>query len=208
MSSPPAPETHPAQKFANAPSARSAAPSARSAAEATPPPLLAASLAAPEPVRESAVVAEPAPGAESAEVRYTTPLLDDDALAHDIRSACESARRTHRLVLLEFSAPWCSDCLALEKLKHRDPLAAELARWELLAVNVGGGDAHPDLMRAFRVNQIAKLVALAPNDCAMKIANWPVRAARTLDGLGKRSADPSNELTRWLTGLREPRPRR
>jgi thiol:disulfide interchange protein len=140
---------------------------------------------------------KPTPNSE-----YTTPLLDGPALAQMIQSTCQTAISARRPILLEFSAPWCADCIALEKLKRAPALSNELQRWQLLPINVGSGDQHPELMRAFRVDAIAKLVVVFPRNCAAPVGTWPQGAARTLDGLRKHTEGADRELAEWLASVR------
>lgn len=164
------------------------------AAPATPD-RVAASPASDSPAGERPEQAAPAP-------EYSTPLLDAPTLAGVIRASCDSALAEKRPVLLEFSASWCSDCIALERLKRAPALATELSHWQLLAINVGSGEEHPELMRAFQVRAIAKLVVVTPSNCATPISSWPRGATRTLDGLGKRAEDADGELAGWLASAR------
>jgi len=173
-----------------APSASPAAPS--SSATEKPNPAATPSLGA-------------VAGHSATATAYSTPLLDEAALSRAIIDTCQAALAAKRPVLVEFSAPWCEDCLVLEKLKQEPALAQELSHWQLLVINVGDGDAHPDLMRAFQVRAIAKLVVLSPGNCRAPIASWPRGPARILDGLRKRSGGAGQELASWLMSVRGPR---
>jgi thiol:disulfide interchange protein len=152
----------------------------------------------------------PAPGSppEPSADEYTTPLLEAVALAEAIQTACQTALSERRPILLEFSAPWCADCIALERLKRTPELASELQRWQVLPINIGNGDEHAELMRAFHVTAIAKLVVLRPSNCAAPIGSWPRGGTLTLDGLSKRVHDGERDLAGWLAsarvGLRDP----
>jgi thiol:disulfide interchange protein len=177
------------------------APTASSLAPAASPPASPAAAVVPF---ETAPAPPASAGANEsvAPVEYSTPLLDEPALARAIRSSCDAALASKRPVLLEFSAPWCEDCRVLERLKRRPALAVELARWQLLPINIGDGDAHPGLMRAFQVRAIAKLVVVAPSNCAAPIGTWPRGATRTLDGLSKHAEHAEEELASWLASVR------
>jgi hypothetical protein len=173
-----------------------------------PPVAVRASPAAPSaPADPSeapvAPAASAAPSAILGPAEYSTPLLDEPELARAIRASCHAALASKRPMLLEFSAPWCDDCRVLERLKREPALASELARWQLLPINIGDGNAHPGLMRAFQVRAIAKLVVVIPSDCAAPIDTWPRGATRTLDGLRKQADHAEEGLASWLASVRE-----
>jgi hypothetical protein len=153
--------------------------------------------------RESvALQAQVEPVADPSE--YSTPLLEARDLEKLARQTCEQSKTNRRLVLVEFSAAWCEDCRVLEAQKRAAPLKDELSSWELFPINVGDdGFQHPELMRAFRVNAIAKLVALRPRDCALPLRFWRPLAMRTLSGVGSDGARLNLELTQWLVDQRE-----
>lgn len=133
---------------------------------------------------------------------YTTPLLPAPELARLSREVCERARNEGRPILLELSADWCGDCRKLAEMKSHAPLRSEIAEWEWFTVNVGDGFQHPDVMRAFRVDAIAKLVVVRPPNCAAPLRAWRPLATRTLSDLPD-EAQPLNEsLTRWLAQQR------
>jgi hypothetical protein len=135
---------------------------------------------------------------------YSTPLLDARDLEKLARQTCEQSKANRRLVLVEFSAAWCKDCRVLETQKGAAPLKDELSSWELFPINVGDdGFQHPELMRAFQVNAIAKLVALRPRDCALPLRFWRPLAMRTLSGVGNDGARLNLELTQWLVDQRK-----
>jgi hypothetical protein len=164
-------------------------------------PALAADTVRPVPasvVEPNAVGAPVVTAEDVATGEYRTPLLDEPSLARAARAACEAAEASGRPLLLEFSAAWCEDCLVLERLKTAPPLARELQRWELFVINVGGGFEHPALMRVFRVDAIAKLVAVEPRSCAEPPTTWRQGPARTLDGLAKHEQRAGAELAAWL----------
>lgn len=131
-------------------------------------------------------------------IEYQTPLLDRPALARAARAACEASFASGHPLVIEFSAPWCDDCVALQQVKASAPLASEIENWELLPINIGGGFEHSSYMAAYKVTAIAKLVIVHPRSCADPPTVWTQLAARTLDGLGKHKAHVGEELARWL----------
>lgn len=197
-SAPPAPaRSTPLQGSASFPSTRAATPTPTLTARAASPSLTVAAASASAPVQPSE-----APGSSRPSAVYTTPLLDGPTLTRAIRATCRTAVSERRPILLEFSAPWCADCLVLEQLKQAQALASELSRWQLLPINVGSGDEHPELMRAFHVDAIAKLVVLAPQHCSAPISIWRRGLARTLDGLRAQGDGAGAELAAWLASAR------
>ena len=91
----------------------------------------------------------------------------------------------------------------MRKLEVQPQLAAELAAWEKVVVDVGRLDRHPALLSHFKVSAIAKWVALKPDNCADPITDWPVLKQGTLEPktglLGPRS---EADLVDWLQDAR------
>lgn len=136
----------------------------------------------------------PTAGTASAEdLRARTDL----ELARDARAVCEAARSADRLVLLEFAAPWCSDCRTLERLCEETPLAEKLREFERLRVDVGRFDRHLELLLAFDVRAIAQWNVLAPERCDAPLATWPRLASRTLEPRSGARVR-TDELADWL----------
>jgi len=128
---------------------------------------------------------------------YDVPERTDLELLGATREACEAARAQSQPLLLEFTAAWCSDCRALDKLKQEPKLAQALARYRQLAINVGRFDRHPTLLQSFGVRAIAYWVIVAPRDCSTPPYVWPRIASRTLEPA---TGTPvrSDELASWL----------
>lgn len=98
----------------------------------TPTPVSSAVTPAPSSTAAAATASAPvqpleAPTRSKPEAAYTTPLLDGPTLTRTIQATCRAAVSERRPILLEFSAPWCADCLALEQLKQAPALASELS---------------------------------------------------------------------------------
>lgn len=135
---------------------------------------------------------------------YDTPLLSPSALRAEIRQACDVALGDARPLLLEFSAPWCSDCQKLHRMKQASVLAEELAHWPKVTINVGQFDAHRDMLEAFEVKQIAHWAVLAPNLCDTPAESWPRLAQRTLEpSSGQERSQSPADLAQWLLAFRE-----
>ena len=67
---------------------------------------------------------------------YTVPERSDDELSAALLDVCTEARDDAKPLLVEFSAPWCSDCRKLHQMKQDPALARELQRWATLTINV------------------------------------------------------------------------
>ncbi len=134
---------------------------------------------------------------------YDIPLLAPGALRAELREACTSALDQEHPLLVEFSAPWCSDCQKLHKMKQQGVLEKELAHWPKVTINVRNFDAHRDLLKAFEVEQIAHWAVLAPSDCATAAESWPRLAQRTLEpSSGKERSQSPADLANWLLAFR------
>ena len=132
---------------------------------------------------------------------YDTPVKSATAVQSELTQACLSAAQKKQPLLIEFSAPWCGDCQKLHGMKAEAELAAELANWDLVVINVGQFDQHTDLQGAFEVGAIANWAVVTPTDCATPAQTWPRKAQRTLE---PRSGEPvtSSELATWLRSNR------
>jgi thiol-disulfide isomerase/thioredoxin len=134
---------------------------------------------------------------------YDAPLLSPQAVRRELSAACVASTESKRPLLLEFSAPWCSDCQKLHIMKQESVLASELARWPSVTINVGNFDAHRDLLEAFGVEQIAHWAVLAPNDCESAAPSWPRLAQRTLEpSSGQERSQSPSDLAHWLLAFR------
>ena len=142
-------------------------------------------------------------GRDAPLTEYDAPLLSPAALRAELGRACTSAVDQAKPLLLEFSAPWCSDCQKLHRMKQQSVLADELENWPTLTINVGNFDAHRDLLEAFEVKQIAHWAVLAPNNCSRDPESWPRLAQRTLEPSSgaERSQSPA-DLANWLLAFR------
>ena len=121
----------------------------------------------------------------------------------ELDEACARAVADDRPLLIEFSAPWCSDCRRLDEMKRDRALARELADWPQVVVNVRQFDLHVDLLEAFGVRQIAHWTIAAPADCDAPAGDWPRLAERKLEPVSgaERSTTPV-DLAAWLHQFR------
>ena len=137
---------------------------------------------------------------------YDTPLRSDAAVRAELAAACSESIERNRPLLLEFSAPWCTDCQLLNAMKQRGSLARELARWPAVVVNVDRFDRNVELLAAFGVERIAHWAVLAPRDCDRPAEAWPRLVQQTLEPKsGAERGTPPDEIARWLVALREGR---
>lgn len=68
----------------------------------------------------------------------------------DIAAALQASQRDHKLVLVDFGANWCLDCLVLEQLFQDSTVAAYLsAHFQVVRVDVGRFDRNVDVNQAY-----------------------------------------------------------
>jgi thiol-disulfide isomerase/thioredoxin len=156
----------------------------------------------------SAIVAHANAGERDADRANAKPVYDtavrgNAELSAALVDVCARSLDRDRPLLLEFSAPWCSDCLVLHRMKQQKILAAELARWPHIVINVGEFEEHPELLEAFEVRSIARWVVLRPSTCEAPVSEWPRIAQRTLepDSSEEHGLSPG-DLAVWLESLR------
>jgi thiol:disulfide interchange protein len=148
---------------------------------------------------------EPTPAAstEGMPATYGVPVRTAAQLAGDLAVTCANAVEAGQPMLLEFSAPWCSDCQLLHRMKRDGALATELSRWPTLVINVGHFDLHTELLAAFGVKLIAHWAVLEPSDCDAAPASWSRLAERTLEpNTGAEQGLSPADLAAWLASFR------
>jgi len=135
---------------------------------------------------------------KSAPAPYQVPLRSEAELMIAAREACTRALEANRPVLLEFTAEWCTDCRAVERMKARsEPLRAALAQVEPLPINVGRFDRHRSILQSFGVRAIAHWTVVAPSQCDAPLSSWRRIGSRTLEPASG-TAVRSEELASWL----------
>jgi len=158
---------------------------------------------------ESAPAPAPRPAAEhspsspkAGPVAYRVPERTPAELERDLARTCVEARESAKLVLLEFSAPWCKDCVRLQSMKQEPRVVQALTGYRELSVNVGDFDQHPSLLQHFGVRSIAHWELLEPTDCAAPPWRWRRLGHRTLEPeTGKTRVTPE-DLASWLEARR------
>ena len=144
-------------------------------------------------------------GCQEPELReFDTPIRSDEEVRAALTSACRESLARDRPMLLEFAAPWCTDCQLLHVMKQQGALAAELERWPMVVVNVNQFDRNVILLDAFGVEKIAHWAVLSPRDCDRPVESWPRLAQQTLEPKSgaARGTSPS-DLAAWLAGFRK-----
>lgn len=76
---------------------------------------------------------------------------DENANAElDIHNALQEARSSGRLMLLEFGANWCPDCIVLADQMRESPLQDLIAEnFIVVKVDIGEGEKNADLVHAY-----------------------------------------------------------
>ena len=149
---------------------QSASPPSKPKTEATPP----ADRDLPHPIRHD-------PWAERS----------DAEVEQEIAQALQRAGKHDKHVLLDFGAPWCTDCRALVSLFGQEPVRSTLHDgFEVVAINVGRFDRHRALIAKHGVDRIAKLVVLD--------ASGQTRASTTVEPLSGERPVSAQGLAEWL----------
>ncbi len=153
---------------------------------------MACSSSTPEAVVPPPVVEKPAPHWQ---VRSDQEL---DAL---LRETCEVSLADKKPILIEFSAPWCVDCKALEQLEHAGVMNDVYGAWHRVRIDVGRFERHASLRKGFGVSAIAYWVALRPTDCDAPVTVWPRLGQRVVELYSDQTAGGPEGLKGWLRDL-------
>jgi thiol:disulfide interchange protein len=124
--------------------------------------------------------------------------FDESADAHkDIHRALAQAKSDAKLVLLDFGANWCPDCVALSRLFDHQLVKPFLeANFLLLKINVGRKDRNQDLCRQYDAPVTKGIPAIVVLDATGQVLaathNGELANARTATG-----SDILAHLKRW-----------
>lgn len=123
----------------------------------------------------------------------------DDELAAVFKESCEASVADGKPVLVEFSAPWCLDCRALQLLEKNQAMATEYANFHRVRVDVGRFDRHKALLDHFEVRAIANWLILRPDDCRLEVTRWPKGNQRVVElDSGAAAEEGPQGLIMWL----------
>ena len=147
--------------------------------------IVAASSAACKPSGGSGAAPIEDPFAERSEAEVSAALV----------AAKDQARREGKRVLLEFVAPWCTDCREVARLSQQEPAASVLReKYVVVPVNVGRFDRNKALLREHDVKEIAALVVLDAEGRRL--------AKTTLEPITKKQGLTPEYLAVWLRSPR------
>ncbi len=116
--------------------------------------------------------------------------LGDVAARAELRRACERARNAERLLLVEFSAPWCEQCQKVKSAIDADVDEA-LSRVEPVVMNIGDGRDLDAVRLELGARAIPYWTLVEPNECETPPREW-----KRVASMNPRP-DPE-ELSSWL----------
>ena len=96
--------------------------------------------------------------AGSAQATEPTPISWRD----DYGGALEEARSTNRLVWIQFTGPWCPNCLRMERDSFPDADVIEHAQRSYVPLKLRS-DVHEQLALGFNLSGLPATVLVAPN---------------------------------------------
>lgn len=120
----------------------------------------------------------------------------------DIEAALRESRTDHKLVLLDFGANWCLDCLVLDRLFRDSTVAGFLgANFRVVHIDVGRFDRNLDVSRTYgspTEGGVPAVVVLSPaGDVVATTRDGSLESARSATG-----AQILNFLRSWVAAAR------
>jgi YHS domain-containing protein/thioredoxin-related protein len=111
-----------------------------------------------------------------------------------IDAAKQVAARSNRLVLIEFSAPWCGQCRIMENEVFSQPGVARAIEANYVPVRINV-DYAPETAKMYRINGLPTTVVIAPTPQGDVLAAMPGRVDATtyltrLNGLAAAGKQP------------------
>jgi len=150
--------------------------------------------------RPASVLAGLAMAVVLAQAALADPLYPSPSKARaDIDAACAQAASSHKRVLVQFGANWCTDCKVLDQNFHRPENEALLSsRFVLVHVNVGDDrvDHNIELAQSYGIPLNKGVPALAVLDSSGRV----IYSQKNGEFESMRRMDPQSVndfLTRW-----------